>query len=263
MNSECSDFQRRIPQSFVGELSPRDQEALERHLDVCTPCREEHRRYAETLSMLQATGDEPVPRHFFVYPQESFANPWQLFRQLTPRWQAASLGFAAMVVIMITIAVAAPQIRYDRGAWTVGFGRASVAAPVDLAAFKAEILAAADNRSRDSAMAWIQSLRNEIGSRANLSQEQQIQTLTALTSLETRLNNRISTTADEIRTGTEKANVDLYQAVSAQREQDINRVNTRLDRVIAANDVKAHQTEEILDTLIQIVSNLKQTGEQK
>ena len=66
-----------------------------------------------------------------------------------------------------------------------------------------------------------------------------------------------------MRTGAEKANMELYQTVSQQRDQDLNRLNTRLDNFAEANETKFRQTDEILETLLQIITNLKQPGEQK
>jgi hypothetical protein len=139
----------------------------------------------------------------------------------------------------------------------LSFGRSTGPSPVDVAALKADILRTAEERNRENAIGWIQNLRSEVGARSELSQQQQMQLVTALENLETRLNNRITSTAEDIKAGTMRANVELYQTVSLQREQDVHRVNTRLDNVVEAHETKSRQTDEILDTLLQIVTNLK------
>jgi hypothetical protein len=265
MTSQCSENLKQIPRSFVGDLTSEEQQDLDRHLAACSPCRDEHARYGETLQMLQCVGDEPVPRHFFVYPNERVANPWQLFRQLMPRWQAAAAAVAGLFLILGVTTLYGIQVRSDNGTWIVSFGRVSAKADIDVAALKADILKAADERNREAALGWIQDLRSEINnSRMDLTQQQQVQLVGALTGLESRINNRISATADELKAGAQKNSLDMYQAVSLQRDQDMGRINTRFDTVVENFDAKARQTDTILDTLLQIANlNLKQPGDQK
>jgi hypothetical protein len=262
MTSECKEHQDRIPRSFVGDLSPQEQLLLDHHLAACAPCRGEKERYAETLRLLQSAGDEPVPRHFFVYPEERRATLWQLFRQLTPRWQAAAFATGALLAVLGIATIAGMQIRSDHGTWAVSFGT-SAQRGVDPAALKADILRTAEERNREATMVWIRELRSEIGARTNLTQQQQVEMLAALATVENRLNNRIAATAEDIRGGVTRSNAGLYQVLTVQREQDLNRINSRVDRVVEANETKSRQTDEILETLLQIVSNLRQPGEQK
>jgi hypothetical protein len=265
MTSECSKHQERIPRSFVGDLTAAEQQALDLHLAACSPCRGEHERYAETLHLLQSAGDEPVPRHFFVYPQERAANPWQLFLQMMPIWQATTLAIAALALLLGIATASGLQIRSNPGSWSISFGRSITSPAIDLAALKAEILRTAEEKNREAAIAWIQNLRSEIVlSRTDLTQQQQVQLVAAFNDLESRLNNRITATADDLRAGTQKSNFDLYQAVSLQRQQDLNSVNVRLDKIVEDNEIKARQTDAILETLLQIANlNIKQTGDQK
>jgi hypothetical protein len=265
MTSECKAFQHLIQRSFVGDLSQEEQRDLDCHLSVCQLCRREHEQYAETLCLLQSAGDEPVPRHFFVYPKEQTASPWQLFRQMMPRWQIATACVAALFVLLSMATVSGFQVRADRGAWTVSFGRNAAGTNLDINALKADILRAAEDKNRDLLLTNIQSLRSEItGTRADLSQQQQILLLSTLGGLETRVNNRINMTAEDLKAGSQKSALELYQAVSLRREQDVNAVNARLDKVVENFDSKARQTDSILETLLQIANlNLKQPGEQK
>lgn len=265
MTSECSINQQRIPRSFVGDLAEEELRALELHMADCLPCRAEHERYGETLQMLRSAGDEPVPRHFFVYPQEHASNPWQIFRQMMPRWQAAT---ALVVLAFLTVGIAAAsglQVRKDSGSWALSFGIGRSEAPIDINALKADILRTAEERNREFAIGYIQTLRSEItGSRLDLTQQQQVQLAAAFSSLESRLGQRIDAAAENVRAGSQKTAIDLYQTVSAQQTQDMNAVNTRIDKVADAVDTKARQTDTILETLLQVANlNLKQPGDPK
>ena len=265
MTSECSKYEQQIPRSLVGDLTAEDQQALDLHLAACTGCRTEQERYAETLRVLESADDVPVPRHFFVYPEERAANPWQLFRQLMPRWQAAAAVFAALVVLLGVFSISGFTVRADRGAWTLSFGRANESPALDNAALKAEILQVAEERNREAALGWIQNLRSELaGSRTELTQQQQVQLIAAITTLESRLDSRIAATADDIRAVTQKSQTDLYQAVSLQRNQDLNALNARLDSLAENAASRARQTDAILEMLLQVAElRIRQTGEQK
>jgi len=265
MTSECSLNQQRIPRSFVGDLATEEQHSLDARLAACPFCRTEHDRFAETLSVLQSAGDEPVPRHFFVYPKEPALNPWQLFRQMVPRWQVATACMTCLLVFLSVATVSGLQVRRENGAWALSFGTSRTISSSEIAALKADILRSTEETNREIALRYIQSLRTEMsGALANLGQQQQIQLFGALDRLETRVNNRIVTTADELKASSQNSTAGLYQTVSLQREQDINAVNARLDKVVDNVEVKAHQTDEILETLLQIANlNLKQPGDQK
>jgi predicted anti-sigma-YlaC factor YlaD len=265
MISECSEWQRQIPRSLLGDLTAEEQRALDAHVSACPSCQQERESYAQTLRMLQSAGDEPLPRHFLVYPQESSAKPWQLFRQMMPIWQAATVATAALVLLVGIATVSGLQIRSDRGSWSISLGRSTMSPAIDLAALKAEILQTADEKNRQADLAWVQDLRSEMTQfYTDLTQQQQAQLLAALTALQSRLNSHITLTADDIRAGTQKSIVDLYQAVSLQRQEDLNGLNVRLDKIVEDNEIRARQTDAILETLLQIANlNIKQAGDQK
>lgn len=265
MISECKQFQQWIPRSLAQDLSPAELEALTQHLAACSSCHAEQEAYAETVSKLQNYGEEPLPRHFFVYPPKVETKPWQLFHRLSPFWRVASAG-AAACLLLLTIATASQvRIRSDHGSWTLSFGRTPAQRPVDLAALKTDIMQAVDQRNRATTAALVQDLWEEVSStRADLTHDQQIQLVAALTGLENRLNTRIALTADDIRTGTQKSLAELYQVLSQEQEHSQATLNARLDEEANARETKTRQTDAVLDTLIQVANlNLKQTGEQK
>mgnify|MGYP001118307061 CR=1 FL=1 len=265
MTSECSERQQQIHRSLLGDVTAEEQRALDTHISACPACQQERERYVQTLRLLQSVCDEPLPRHFLVYPQEHSAKPWQLFRQMTPIWQATTAAIAAFVLLLGIAATSRMEIRSDHASWSVSFGQSTTTPAIDLVALKAEILRTSEEKNRETAIAWIQDLRSEIVlSRTNLTQQQQVELAAALNDLESRLNNQIAATAEDLKAGTQKSNFDLYQAVSLQRQEDLNSVNIRLDKIVEDNEIRARQTDAILDTLLQIANlNIKQTGDQK
>lgn len=265
MSEGCSEYQKVLQQSLVNDLTAQEQLALNQHLAGCASCRAEHDRYTHTLRQLQSYGEEPLPRHFFVYPEEIETKPWQLFRRLTPFWQTAAASFAA-ILLMVGVAIAFHvQFRSDHGAWTLSCGRAAAQGIPDPASFKADILKTMEQRNQEAALTWIDGLRDEIArTHADVTQEQKTQLVAALSNLETRLDDRISLTADDTRTANQKSLAELYQMLSQQREHDLNAIDSRFRLDADSSEVKARETDLILDTLIQVANlNLKQPGEQK
>jgi hypothetical protein len=265
MISECSEWQKQIPRSLLGDLTADEQSSLDLHVSSCPSCRQEREHYAQTLRMLQSVTDEPVPRHFLVYPQEPSAKPWQLFQKMMPIWQAATVAVAALVLLVGTAAASRLQVRSDRGSWSISFGQSAAGPAIDLAALKADILRSAAEENRQANLAWVQDLRSEIArSRADLTQQQQAQLVTALTTLQSRLNSRITLAADDIRAGTQRSMIDMYQAVSLQRQEDLNGLNARLDSAVERSEARANRTDAVLSALLEALSlSPQQIGDQK
>ena len=71
MKSDCSEYKRLLASSFLGELDEKGWNDLEQHLAACPLCRSEQAKYEKTLNMLKQANDDPVTRHFFVYPAEN------------------------------------------------------------------------------------------------------------------------------------------------------------------------------------------------
>jgi hypothetical protein len=184
---------------------------------------------------------------------------------MMPIWQATTVATAALVLLLGIATASSLQIRSDPGSWSISFGRSITSPTIDLAALKAEILRTAEEKSREADLAWVQDLRSQTAqSCANLTQQQQAQLVAALTALQSRLNSHITLTADDIRAGTQKSIVDLYQAVSMQRQEDLNGLNTRLDGAVARSEIRANRTDAILDALLQVLNlSPKQIGDEK
>jgi hypothetical protein len=249
MNSECSEHQKNIPALILGELTAEQQGRLEAHLATCSHCRSERESYSSTIRQLASVGEEEVPHHFFVYPEDRVSNPWRFFRLMPLGWQA---GLACAVMLLFVVGVAAIsrlQIRANPNGWAISFGHSDI----DLATLKQDILKAAENNNRDARAAWLQEVRDQI-SRSNdsLSHQQKVQLTEALAQMDSRITGRITHSAGQTRADTQKLVSDLYQAVSRDRARDLEAINLRFDSTDANNAIKARQTNEILGTLLQV-----------
>jgi hypothetical protein len=261
MTLECGDYQKLIPGFLLGGLAAEQEKALEQHLGSCPHCRSEQERYAQTLRMLESVDDEAVPRHFFVYAEGERSNPAQLFRRMTPLWQAATGAVAAVLFAVSLAAVLQLQIRSERIGWVIGFGGSGTNA----ASFKEDILSAAEKRNRDANLAWGREVEAEIErSRNKLAQQQQAELAAALARLDSRLTNRMTQTAGYLSADTRKLVVDVCQRLAQQRAQDLNLIRARFESADENDTLKARQTDAILDTLLQVAElKLREGGDQK
>jgi hypothetical protein len=249
MASECKEQQKKIAQSFLGDLTAAEQQLLDDHLSACPICRSEQASLAQTLNLLQSSIDESVPRHFFVQPQERELSPWQIFQQMKPRWQVMTAVFAGLFILIGIAAAFRMQIRTVPGGWSMSFGREDF----DIAVLKEDILKAAEQKNREADSAWIQQVRAEIArSGSELSQKQQASITIALSRLDARIKGKVTQSEDRMRADTQRLAVSLYQTVAQQRAQDLNLINTRFDTLEAADVIKARQTDDILSTLLQV-----------
>ena len=99
MEPGCREHREKIARYLLGDLTAEESRSIETHLAACTDCGSEQERYARALRQLPAAGDEPAPRHFFVYPEERRPNPWRLFRMMGPAWQAATAAVAGLFLL--------------------------------------------------------------------------------------------------------------------------------------------------------------------
>jgi hypothetical protein len=230
-------------------LTAEEQQALEAHLATCSHCRSERESYVHALGLMRSVGDEPVPHHFLVYPQEEASNPWQLLRQMKPRWQAMTAAAVGLWLLMGAAAISRLQIRSNSSGWLVSFGRSDM----DAAALKNDILRIAGERDRQAQAAWIREVRAEIArSQTDSTRRQQTELAGALERLNSRLTERMTSAEGRMRNDTQELAVDLYRRVAQQRAQDFDVINARFDSIEASSAVKERQTDAILDTLLQV-----------
>src|SRR5438445_2327841 len=118
---DCSNFRNLIPRALLSDLTREEQEALQAHLKDCAPCAQERELYLNTFSQLRSTDDVPVPRHFFIYPDESRPTLRQLFAQLSLAWKG-SLA-AAFLVGLSVLAFTSMEIRSEPGGIVFRIGK--------------------------------------------------------------------------------------------------------------------------------------------
>jgi hypothetical protein len=249
MNSECSEHKNNIPALLLGELTAEEKGRLEAHLAICSHCRSEQESYVRAMQQLALVGEEAVPHHFFVYPENRVSNPWNFFRQMQLGWQAA-LFCAAMLLLVVGVAgISRLEIRSSPDGWTLSFGRADV----DLAALKKDILEAAEKKNQAVRAAWIHEVQDQISrSYDSMSRQQKVQLTEALSQMDSRITGRITLSEGQTRADARKLVSDLYQVVSQDRARDLEAINLRFDSTDANNAIKARQTNEILGTLLQV-----------
>jgi len=236
MRPECGEHQGKIARALLGDLTAEEQQALEAHLAKCASCRSEQESYIRILHLMRSVDDEPVPNHFLVYPEKPISNPWQVFRQMKPHWQAATAAIAGLFLFMSI-------------GWAMSLGRSDI----DPAALKEDILKTAEESNRAARAAWLQEVRAEIArSRTDLTEQQKAELTAALARLDSRFAGRLTLAENRMRDDAQKLAGDLYKTVSQQRAQDLGAISVRFESIEASSAVKERQTDAILDTLLQV-----------
>jgi hypothetical protein len=249
MKSQCSEYQKQIPKLALGELEATEEAALKEHLETCSQCRSEQESYSQTIRMLQSVEDEPVPRHFFVYEEARKPNPWQLFRQMNLFWRAATGALAGLFLFIGIAAISQMQVKADHNGLAVTFGHKNM----DTTALKTEILKIAEERDRAIAQKWIQEIRAEIDrSRTELTHQQKEALTIAFGRLNAELSDRILRETDNVRIDTGALISDVYKTIAQQRARDLALINTHFENTKELGAIKERQTNEILDTLLQV-----------
>jgi hypothetical protein len=237
MKSECSEYQKLIASSLIGNLDEEEQKDLDRHLAACPICRAEQAKYELALNRLKQASDEPVPRHFFVYPAEKKSNLCQVFQQMRQRWQALTVAMAALCLFFGVASVSRLQVRIDGGNFKIGFGES-----IDVVALKKDILKEAEAKSI----------------------QQRAEFIAELARLDSRLSRQISLAENKTRVDAQKSMGDLYRIVSQQRVQDLGLINYHFVNFETKDAIKTQQTDEILSTLLQEAKlRLNRRGEQQ
>ncbi len=245
MKADCTEFQKQIARLLLGDLTPEEQKSLEEHLSECSVCASEKERYAGTLNLLQSAEDEPVPRHFFIHPREMESNPWRLFLQLKRSWQAAAVVASVLLLLLGIAAISGLQVRVNADGLAVGFG-----SNVDIDALKADLMHTIIERDEASA-SRIEELREDIGGVLSDMVSQQRVMLTTLVQQDAVLDQRISLTEDRLKAENRDLVLDVYDAVTKQRVQDLGMINFRLDSFETSYAAKELQTNQFLSALLQ------------
>jgi hypothetical protein len=242
----------------MSDLSPAEEQALNAHLAECAACLGEQRLYLDTLSQVRGLSDSPIPRHFFVYPDEGSFSVIQFLRGLTPSWKLASSLAVVTVALFAGLLAARVQFRVEQGVYSFSFGRA-LPAPVpvkdsaaEIQALRVELTGLLEARSRSERAEWMNALQREIKASKRYDNRQQQQWNAALSNLETRLNERIEESAVTLTAGIDQSASTVFRALQRQRQQDLALTRTRLEHLATRGELKEQETDEILSTLLQV-----------
>ena len=235
MKPECSEFQKNIARSFSGDLTAEEKRSLEDHLTTCPDCQSEQESYVRTLQLMKAADDEPVPRHFFVHPEERNLSPWALFRLMKPHWQAITAAVAGLFIFA-----------------SIGGVMSFTRSEIDVAALERDILKTAEQKNQEARTNWLQEVQAEIArSRTDLTQQQKTELAAALTRLDSRMTGRLTAAEGRMRDDTKQLAVNLYRTVAQDRARDLSLISLRFNRIETRNAIETRQTDAILDTLLQ------------
>jgi hypothetical protein len=258
MKSTCEEVRSWVPRALMSDLAPSEELTLKAHLADCAACAREQRWYIDTLSQVRSLSDSPVPRHFFVYPDERGSSVMEFLRGLTPGWKLASGLAVATVAIFVVLVAARFQFRGEQGVYSFSFGRPlPVAAPekdstAQIEALRVELTGLLEARSQAERAEWMNALRREIKESNRYGKRQQQQWNEALTNLETRVNDRIEESAVTLTAGMQQSTNNVFRALQRQRQQDLALTRTRLDHLATRGELKDQETDEILSTLLQV-----------
>lgn len=258
MKSTCEDARNWVPRALMSDLTPAEEQALNEHLTECVTCSGEQRLYSDTLSQVRAVSDSPVPRHFFVYPDERGSSVMEFLRGLTPGWKLA-FSLAVVTVAVFAILMAARfQFRAEQGVYSFSFGRPLPRAvpakdsAAEIQALRADVTGLLAARSKAERAEWMNALRQQIKQSNRYGARQQQQWNAALANLETRLNDRIEDSAVTLTAGMEQSAGNVFRALQRQRQQDLALTRTRLEHLATRGELKDQETDEILSTLLQV-----------
>jgi len=259
MKLTCEEARNWVPRALMSDLAPAEEQALNAHLAECAACGGEQRLYIDALSQVRTLSDSPVPRHFFVYPDERGSSVMEFLRGLTPAWRlASSLAAVGTVAVFVVLVAARFQFRAEQGIYSFSFGRPlPVAVPakdpaVRIEALRVELTGLLEARSRTERAEWMNALRREIKESNRYDTRQQRQWNAALASLETRLNNRMEDSAVALTAGMQQSTNNVFRALQRQRQQDLALTRTRLEHLATQGELKDQETDEILSTLLQV-----------
>ncbi len=260
MTGTCSEYRSHIPRAILGDLSQEERKALDQHLAECSPCNREHRMYSETVRQLSAGQDVPVPRHFFVYPEESRSTPWHAFLRMSRAWQAVTATVLLVLVCTSLLASSRLQIRSEDGLLVIGFGKLPEnrlsppqAVQTDTSALEARILKAAAERGRQDNLEFLRTLRAEMArSNKTIGREQRALLEQAVNNAEIRMGQLMAATAGDLEKKTDRSVQEVYRKVSLERARDLAAVDNRIKLLAINGEVKSTQTDAILATLLQV-----------
>lgn len=258
MKSTCEQARNWVPRALMSDLAPQEEQSLNAHLAECPACLGEQQVYSEIMGQVRSVSDSPIPRHFFVYPDDPGSSVMEFFRGLAPGWKVAASVAVLTVVVFACLVLARVQFRVEQGVYTFSFGRPLPAAlpakdsAAEIQSLRAELAGLLAARSQAERAEWMNALRQQIKESNRYGARQQQQWNAALANLETRLNDRIEDNAVALTAGMEQSTSNVFRALQRQRQQDLALTRTRLDSLATRGELKNQETDEILSTLLQV-----------
>lgn len=240
MKPECAEYEEKIPGLFLGGLTDEERRTLEAHIAACPHCSSQHESYSVAVDALSSAGEEEVPHHFFVYPEQK-PTPWRAFCSMAPGWQIATAGLAALVLLLGLAALSRLQLRSDSDGWAVTFGG-------DLEGFRNEILKTVEEREhqRDN------SIRLELARlNSDITRRHRIELTAAIAGLDDHITRLVAEGDGAVRDEAQSLVLDLYRMTAQQRAQDLEAINLRLVNTETRNAIASRRTNEILGTLLE------------
>jgi hypothetical protein len=235
MKPECSEYQEKIARSLLEDLSAEERRTLDEHLAGCPHCRSEQEGYARTLQAMQSAGNEPVPRHFFIHPEEQRYSPWEIFHFLKLRWQVFAAALAGLVLLV-------------SAGWVMSLTRNNI----DVVALKKDLLKAVQEQNNRARAVWLQEVQDEIArSRTDLTQQQKAELTAALNRLDSRWTGHLNAAESRVKNDTRDLATNLYRTVAQDRAQDLRFINLRFDSIETNNVIETRQTDAMIGTLLQ------------
>jgi hypothetical protein len=258
MKSTCEQARNWVPRALMSDLAPQEEQSLNAHLAECPACLGEQRIYSEIMGQVRSVSDSPIPRHFFVYPDEPGSSVMEFLRGLAPGWKVAASVVVLMVAVLAGLVASRVQFRVEQGVYTLSLGRPLPAAlpardsSAEIQSLRAELAGLLAARSKVERAEWMNALREQITESNRYGARQRQQWNTALANLEGRLNDRIEDSALTLTAGMEQSASNVFRALQRQRQQDLALTRTRLDHLATRGELKDQETDEILSTLLQV-----------
>jgi hypothetical protein len=257
MRTTCEEVRDWVPRALMNDLTPGDGRLLNAHLLECAACAGEQRLYVDTLSQVRSISDAPVPKHFFVYPDDRRSSLMGFLRGLTPGWKLASSFVLGTMAVVAVLMAARFQFRVDQGIYSFSFGRPlPVTTPTDdsvlpIEALRTELTGLLQAMSRAERAEWMNALQQEMKESNRYNKRQQRQWSAALATLESRLNHRMEDNAIALTADMQRSTSNVFRALQRQRQQDLALTRTRLEHLATQGELKEQETDQILLALLQ------------
>ena len=259
MTTACDYFRQQIGKALVEYLVGVERQVLESHLAECPACRLEQELFASTVRQLRSTTDVPAPRHFFVFPESRQLTPWRLFQQMGFAWRATLVALAVLLVVGAGLLVSNAQFKAEKGSYSLSFGKpplphtTGMTTGKDVEALKHELLMVMEEKLQQERLEFTHLVQAELQRSTALNNQQQRQLLqAALENMETRFNNHLTSASKSIEARHDQELLSLMAAWQTQRERDLARINVSFEHMVAQGQLKERQTDNILNTLLQV-----------